>query len=111
MEPAKSIKEAVKLRVDALTTYTNLMGASAVVMYLAAQQDKSEKINQAMVDMITAICPTATQPPFTSQVELKENAHGLYEKVQDYRRDTPADVVEMFEEGLSFLETLCEKYK
>ena len=43
-------------------------------------------------------------------VQLREIAEDLHKKVQEYRADSPTFVVDVLEEGLGFLEKLCEKH-
>jgi hypothetical protein len=107
MKMYNSVEQLSDASVNALKQYQNLMSGSAVILFLAAEKKNADKQQQTM-KIIAENIGIASQE---SKVQLKEMADGIYQKVQEYRQSSPEYVVEMLDEGLGFLEKLCEKYK
>lgn len=109
MKQYYSVQELAQDSVDALKQYQSLMSGSAVILFLATEQNKVAKQQEVMRGIAENIGVTP-RSGIATQGPLKETAESLYRKVQEYRQSSPAFVVEMFDEGLGFLEKLCEKY-
>ena len=109
MKEYDSVEQLAQASVEALEQYKNLMSGSAIIFFLAAEQDKKDK-QQEILRSIAEDLGVTPQNNARDLVPLKKNAELIYQKVQEYRQTSPEFVVKMFDEGLEFLEKLCEKY-
>ena len=105
-----SVEQLAQASVEALEQYKNLMSGSAIIFFLAAEQDKKDKQQEILRSIAEDLGVKPQNETSPTQIPLKENAELIYQKVQEYRQNSPEFVVKMFDEGLGFLEKLCEKY-
>lgn len=104
-----SVEELSEAASTAFKQYIDLVGGgSAVLLYCVDRQEIAEK--QAEVMKKIAEDFGAKSKVSAPETTLKETAESLHKKIQEYKANSPEFVVNIFEEGLSFLETLCEKY-
>lgn len=104
------VEQLAEASTNALKQYQTLIGGgSAMLLFCVSQQDKAEKQAEIM-QKIAADIGVESNVTASESAQLKETASALHKKVQLYRANSPNLVVDMFEEGLSFLEKLCEKY-
>lgn len=104
-----SIEELSEATSNAVKQYIDLVGGgSAFLLYCVDRQNAAEK--QAEVMRKIAEDFGLKREFSASTAAVKETAESLHKKVHEYRINSPKFVVEMFEEGLSFLEKLCERY-
>jgi hypothetical protein len=98
-----SIKGLIQDSVDGIRQYQDLMAESVIILYFIAEKNR-EVEQQKIIAGKTDIEYDETQIP------LKKTANALMGKIKNYRETTPAFLVSMFEEGLSFLENLYQKH-
>ena len=103
-------EELSQATTDALKQYQTLVGGgSAILLYLATAQTAAEK-QQEVMQRIAEDIGVESQTSEVVPVQLREIAADLHKKVQECRADSPTVVVDVLEEGLGFLEKLCEKH-
>lgn len=104
-----SIEELSEAASTAFKQYIDLVGGgSAVLLYCIDRQNVAEKQAEVMNKIAEDLgVKSKVSAPDTT---IKETAESLHKKIQEYKENSPKFVVEIFEEGLGFLETLCERY-
>jgi len=105
--------ELGKVSADALEGYKLLMNSSVVLLYFAAEKKLAEKRALALYSIRKDIgLPDENQlkDDKSAHTQASDFAHQMYQRIQDYRTNSPKFVVDMLDEGLGFLETLCRKH-
>ena len=115
-----SVEELNTATEKAVKDYKELMGASLGIYLCKSMRDVgiefANKARGVFVDGLGIDPAEYGKNPVTLGTtpdpsnRLKYIAHTLYDKVQEYRQESPESVVVIVEPGLSFLEQECQKH-